>query len=116
MLLYLYRFLKERFSFFFLVEMIIGIIILVGSVTGSAIISNKVMTITIPSLQNHTIGKYVFILLHLLIIVYFIVIIRFVVQHFIKDKALNQTILSLIGPTIGGASLFYSSFLRSIVA
>lgn len=112
----LIRFLKKRISYSFLLQLIIGIIILVSNVTASCALSNKIMRFTMPGMENERTVKFVFILLHLMIIVYFTMITRFLVQRVLNDIPLVQTILSLIGPTIGGASLFYSPFLKALVS
>jgi hypothetical protein len=108
----LLSFIRRKNSSNFLGQLTIGIIILVSGVTFGCWFSNHIMQLFIKDLTHI---NPVFILLHLMIIIYLVMLTRFIVQRVLKDKQLAQSILSLIGPTIGASSLYYSAYLKQIV-
>ena len=105
------KFLSKKMSVDFLFQLTFGVIILVAGVIFSCIISNN---ITKGLTASNTNISYLVILLHIMIIVFCVMIVRFILQRALTDIPLTQTILSLIGPTIGAASLFYSPFIKGI--
>ena len=94
-----------------LYELFIGVVIVLFGLTFSVIFSNKIIEY---KEQLYKDNEFINIVIHLCIIVFLVVILRYIVSIFVKNKAIYNALFSLAGPIIGAASVYLSVCVKNI--
>ncbi len=90
-------------------EIFIGIFLIIFGVLLSVTIANA-----FSNVLKKYINKYILFILHIFIIVGFIMLLRINVKKVIINKDVFDSIVSTIGPIIGGVSFYFSPFVKSL--
>lgn len=89
-------------------ELVLGTIFLLVSLVGCIMLSNFIV-------QFFGNINFILLLIHLMIIVCFVIIIRYTLNKMITNVNICNGILTLAGPIIGLASLFMSPMIKDFV-
>jgi hypothetical protein len=94
-----------------LYELLIGVIIVLFGLMFIVMVSNKLIKY---SEKFYKTNEFINIIIHLCIIVFFLMILRYIVSIFVKNKELYNALLSIAGPIIGGASIYLSLYVGKV--
>ena len=100
-----------------IVDILIGIIVVIFGVIGTVICTNIIINLFVSNTKNiKDIKTNVFILfINIIIILLFIMLVRYVSKKLIYNKLILNSLFSFIGPTIASSSLYFSTNIKAIV-
>ena len=97
-----------------IIEIIFGTLLVIFSLLGSIIIANLVLLPIIKNSKNNHLNIFI-LCIHIIIIVLFIMLIRYIATQYIKNHLIRESIYSFFGPLIAGSSLFFIYNVKEIV-
>jgi len=98
-------------------ECIFGVLAVVFGILGSVIIANMITGLISSKTKNIDDKKInIFMLsMHIIIILLFVMFIRYIASQFITNSLILSSIFNFIGPTISLSSLYLSQNIKSLV-
>ena len=94
-----------------LYELFIGVVIVLFGLTFIVMFSNKIIGYKEKIYKGN---EYINITLHLCIVVFLLMILRYITSIFVKNKDLFNALFSIAGPIIGAASVYLSVSVKKI--
>ena len=98
-------------------KLFFGSIIIIFGLVGSIVLTNKIIGLLVnknKKIDNRKINIFLF-CIHIILILLFIMLIRYISKEFISNKLILDSIFSFIGPTIGISSLYFGFNIKSIL-
>lgn len=92
-------------------EIIFGTAIVLFGIIFIVISSNKIVNFKRTIYQGSDVEN---VLLHLCIIVFMIVVLRYILTRFIKNKEVFTSLFSFVGPVIGAGSLYLAVYIKNM--
>ena len=98
-------------------ETFISIIVVVFGVFGGAFIANKITNLIVPK-NKDPLDKHInvlFLVFHLVIILCFVMIVRYYLAMIITNALILESSFSLIGPAVGLSSLYFGQTIKFLM-
>ena len=93
-----------------IIESIFGILAIISGIIGSVVVAN-IITSLISNKKKNVIDRKInimFLVIHILIIFYFVMLIKYLSKKYIHNPLILDSTSSFIGPTIALTSLYLS--------
>lgn len=97
-----------------IIDTIVSGLLVVFGLTFIIICENKFTGIILKKSKNITLNILYF-FIHIILLLLLIMFIRYITQQMIANKFISASACSFIGPTIGAASLYFSSNIHMLV-
>ena len=99
-------------------ETVFGSILIIFGIVYSIVFANIITNTIFPNIKNENNKsiKFIMLCIHIIIILLFIMIIRFLAPYFILNRLILDGIFSFIGPTIAASSLYYISDIKTLIS
>jgi hypothetical protein len=100
------------------IEVLFGSLLIIFGIVGSIICANLITLLIEKNFRNINDKKMnIFILfIHIILILVLIMCVRYIASKYILNKLVLDSTFSFIGPTIGASSLYFTNYLKLIVA
>jgi len=98
-----------------IIETIFGSLLVIFGLVGSIIIANMLLYPLINNSKYKHLNLFI-LFIHIIIILVFIMLIRYISAVFIENTLILHSIFSFFGPTIAGSSLYFIYNIKEIVA
>ena len=98
-----------------IIETMVGSLLVIFGLIGSIIIANIIIYPIIKNSKNKHLNIFLLVI-HIIIILVFIMLMRYLSSEFIQNTLILHSIFSFFGPIIAGSSLFFIYNVKEIVA